>query len=53
MYRIPRFWLKFKRMMTVQDLLTGRKVVITALGKQTIQIVDKPLYEWRLNARHT
>lgn len=29
MTRIPRFWRRFKRLLTVHDLMRGRKVVIT------------------------
>lgn len=56
MYRgnTPRFMRRFKRMLTIQDLITGRKTVIsytdiaTGMQKERIENNDKPQFEHRL-----
>lgn len=47
MYRVPKWWRRFKRQMLFTDLMTGRKVirqVNTPDGSYSfIEVVDKPM----------
>jgi hypothetical protein len=47
MYRIPSFWRRFNRMVTVSDLITGRKVVVQTIDDEGVRHIsierpDKP-----------
>lgn len=37
MYRIPRFWRRFRYMMTLQDIILGRKVTYIYTDWQGVQ----------------
>ena len=48
MIRVPRFWRRFKHLMTVQDLLMRRKVLITVTDDEgnrhtSVEVVGKPM----------
>ena len=50
MIRVPRFWRRFKHLMTVQDLLTRRKVLITVTDDEgnrhtSVEVVGKPMID--------